>query len=206
MRIGVIADTHCPEFLDELPEAVFERLRGCQLILHAGDVSGPEALEKLRRLAPVEAVRGDHDRALPDLPRVRVLEIEGRQVALVHGNRSRLLEEPVTFIGTITLGLLWPNPGLHRWLRRRFPKADVIVYGHTHNPVVDAAGGALVFNPGAVYQTDRAAALRRLRRRPNWFEWSWLQVIRHRRRVAAPTVGVLEIGPAGIRAEVLPLG
>ncbi len=168
MRIGVVADTHYPEFLDEFPEAVFERLRGCELILHAGDVGGPEVLEKLRRLAPVEAVRGDHDEALPDLPRERILEIEGRRVALVHGNRSRLLEEPATFIGTVSLGLLWPNPG-------------------------------------AVYQTDRAAALRRLGRRPNWFEWSWLQVIRHRRRVAVPTVGVLEIGPSGIRAEVLPL-
>ena len=205
MRIGVIADTHYPEFLDKIPEAVFDRLRGCDLILHAGDVSGPEALEQLRRLAPVEAVRGDHDAALPDLPRERLLEIDGRRVALVHGNRTRFLEEPVTLIGTLSLGLLWPNPGLHRWLRRRFPNADVIVYGHTHNPVVDTAGGKLVFNPGAVYQTDRAAALRRLGQRPSWFEWSWLQVIRHRRRVAAPTVGILELGPRGIRAQVLPL-
>ncbi len=205
MRVGVVADTHFAEFLDELPEAIFERLAGCELILHAGDVGRPEALERLRRIAPVEAVRGDHDPELSQLPGQRELEIAGRRVALVHGNRSRLLEEPLTFLGTISLGLFWPQPGLHRWLRSRFPRADAIVYGHTHNPAVDRAGGCLVFNPGAVYQTDRAAALRRLRRRPGWFEWSWLQVIRHRRRVAEPSVGVLEFGPDGIRAEVLPL-
>ena len=206
MRVGVVADTHYEEFLDELPAAVFVRLAGCELILHAGDVGRPEALERLRRLAPVEAVRGDHDPDLDDLPRERVIEIAGRRVALIHGNRSRLIEEPVTFLGTITLGLLWPQWGLHRWLRRRFPEADAIVYGHTHTPAVDRDGGQLVFNPGAVYQTDRAAALRRLGRRPGWFEWSWLQVIRHRRRVPAPSVGVLEIDAEGIRAEVLPLG
>jgi len=206
MRIGVIADTHYEEFLDDLPAAIFERLAGCDLILHAGDVGRPEALERLRRLAPVEAVRGDHDPDLPELPRERVLEIAGRRVALVHGNRTRRIEEPVTLLGTLSLGLFWPQVGLHAWLRRRFPEADAIVYGHTHTPAVDRAGKQLVFNPGAVYQTDRAAALRRLRRRPGWFEWSWLQVIRHRRRVPAPSVGVLEIDEHGIQAEVLPLG
>jgi len=206
VRVGVVADTHFAEFLDELPAAVFERLAGCELILHAGDVGRPEALERLRRIAPVEAVRGDHDPKLAGLPRARELEIAGRRVALIHGNRSRLIEEPVTLLGTLTLGLFWPQLGLHRWLRARFPQADAIVYGHTHVAAVDREGGRLVFNPGAVYQTDRAAAVRRLRRRPGWFEWSWLQVIRHRVRVPAPSVGVLEFGPDGIEAEVLPLG
>jgi len=206
MRISVIADTHYEEFLDDLPAAIFERLAGCDLILHAGDVGRPEALERLRRLAPVEAVRGDHDPDLPELPRERVLEVAGRRVALIHGNRTRLIEEPVTLLGTLSLGLFWPQVVLHAWLRRRFPEADAIVYGHTHTPAVDRAGKQLVFNPGAVYQTDRAAALRRLRGRPGWFEWSWLQVIRHRRRVPAPSVGVLEIDEHGIQAEVLPLG
>jgi putative phosphoesterase len=205
VRIGVVADTHSPEFLDALPERVFERLRGVDLILHAGDVGGAETIERLQRLAPVEAVRGDHDRDLDQLPLERVLEVEGRKIAVIHGNRSRLIEEPVTFVGTVSLGLYWPNPGLHSWLRRRFPSADVIVYGHTHRAVVDAAGGQLCFNPGAVYQVDRPAVRRRLERDPGWFEWSWLQVIRHRRRLPDPTVGILEVGAGGVSASVLPL-
>ena len=95
MRIGVIADTHCPEFLDELPADVFERLRGVDLILHAGDVGGERTLQRLREVAPVEAVRGDHDANLAGLPLRRQLEVCGRRIAVVHGNRSRLLEEPL---------------------------------------------------------------------------------------------------------------
>ena len=194
MRLGVVADTHCPEHLDELPPALFEHLRGVDLILHAGDVGGYETLERLRRLAPVEAVRGDHDPTLTDLPLERELVLEGRRIALVHGNRSRLVEEPTTFVGTVSLGYWWPTPGLAANLRRRFPDADLIVHGHTHLPRVDAGPGPLVLNPGAVSQTDRAAALRRLGRGPGWFEWSWLQVMRHRRRVPPPTVATVELG------------
>ena len=205
MRIGVIADTHCPEFLDELPPDVFESLRGVDLILHAGDVGGEGTLERLRELAPVEAVRGDHDSDLRGLPRRRQLEVAGRRIAVIHGNRSHLVEEPVTLVATLTLGRLWMRMGLGRWLRRQFPEADVIVYGHTHRACLEAVGGALVFNPGAVYQVTSREARRRLDSRPNWFEWCWLQVIRHRRDRPVRSVGVLEIGDA-VRASVLPLG
>lgn len=205
MRIGVIADTHSPEFLDDLPAAVFDSLAGSDLILHAGDVGGLETLEKLRAIAPVEAVRGDHDGALDGLPRELVVEAGGLRIALVHGNRSRLVEEPVTFLGTVSLGTCWPSPGLHRALRRRFPDADVVVYGHTHTPAIDGRRRPLVFNPGAVYQVDRAAAEARLRRGPSWFEWSWLQVIRHRVRVPEPSVGVLEVEGGRVSAQVLRL-
>lgn len=204
MRIGVVADTHSPEFLERLPDSLLANLEGCELILHAGDVGGPQTLERLREVAPVEAVRGDHDPGL-ELPLERVIEVAGRRVAVVHGNRSRLIEEPLTFVGTVTLGHVWPSPGLHRDLRARFPEADVIVYGHTHLAVVDRGPRGLVFNPGAVYQVDRDAALRRLARSPGWFEWSWLQVIRHRRRVPPPTMGILELGPDRVEARIIEL-
>jgi putative phosphoesterase len=203
-RIGVIADTHCPEFLDELPPALFERLRGVDLILHAGDVGGEQTMERLRDLAPVEAVRGDHDPELRRLPRRRLLEVGGRRIGILHGNRSRLLEEPISLVATLSLGLLWPRLGLGRWLRRQFPDADVIVYGHTHHARVEQVGGALVFNPGAVYQVTVPEVRDRLDRRPNWFEWCWLQVIRHRRDRPVRSVGVLEIGDA-VHATVLSL-
>jgi uncharacterized protein len=205
MRIGVVADTHHPEFLERLPARLFEVLEGVDLILHAGDVGGRETLEQLARLATVEAVRGDHDRGLADLPRERLIEAGGRRIALIHGNRSRLIEEPVTFVGTVSLGYVWPQPGLDRWLRARFPQADVIVYGHTHEPRLRTLAGALIFNPGAVYQVTPAAARVRLERRPGWFEWSWLQVVRHRRRLSEPTVGILDLDDKGVRASIVPL-
>jgi putative phosphoesterase len=202
-RIGVVSDTHCPEFIDALPAEVFDALRGVDLILHAGDVTGAGTLDELRALASVHAVKGDHDRL--DLPASLELDVEGRRVALVHGNRSRLVEEPITFAGTVTLGYFGSTPGLDRWLLRRFPTADVIVHGHTHAPRVRRIGGRLIFSPGAVYQVTPEAARRRLARRPGWFEWSWLQVARHRRRLPAATIGLLEIAGSSAAARVVRL-
>jgi uncharacterized protein len=202
MRVGVIADTHCPEFLDELPAGVFSALAGVELILHAGDVGGQETLDRLAEIAPVEAVRGDHDARL-DLPRLRRLEIAGRRVAILHGNRSRLYEEPLTFLGTVTFGYLWLAPRLLEWLLRQAPDADVIVYGHTHAATARRLGGTLIFNPGAVYQVDKAAAETRLRRHPNWFEWTWLQFMRRRRKLLRSTVGILEFTEDGVSAEIV---
>lgn len=206
IRVGLIADTHCPEFLERLPEAVFERLAGVDRILHAGDVGGPgDTLQRLGRIAPVDAVRGDHDRGLPQLPAVLETEIAGRRVVVVHGNRSRLIEEPLTLFGTLMFGLWWPHPGLHRSLRRRFPRADVIVYGHTHAASITHFDGCLLVNPGAVYHVTREAADDRLRRHPGWFEWTWLQVIRIGRRGRPASVGTLEFTDTAVVPAILPL-
>lgn len=205
IRVGVVADTHCPEFLERLPDRLFEILEGVDLIVHAGDVGGQETLDALARLAPLHAARGDHDRGL-GLPRLVNVEVAGRRLAVIHGNRSRLVEEPLTFLGTVSLGRFWLAPGLGGWLRRQAPGADVIVYGHTHAAKVAREGGALLFNPGAVYQVDRAAAEARLRRRPNWFEWTWLQFMRHRRSYPKPSAGLLTFHEdGGIEPRVIPL-
>jgi putative phosphoesterase len=204
IRVGVVADTHCPEFLDELPRALLDGLGGVHLILHAGDVGGAPTLDRLRQIAPVEAVRGDHDGQMHELPLSREVSVGGRRIVIVHGNRTRLIEEPVTLLGTLSLGLVWPDAGLPAHIKRRHPHADVVVYGHTHRARADLLDGTLVFNPGAVYVVTEEEARRRLRRRPNWFEWCWLQVIRHRVDTPVASFGVLEIGDE-VRARVVPL-
>jgi hypothetical protein len=88
-------------------------------------------------------------------------------------------------------------------LRKRFPNADVIVYGHTHKPRQDQIDGALVFNPGALHQWNPQTTTRRLTQRPGWFEWCWLQVARHLRRYEAPSVGILEIDKDGILPRII---
>ena len=203
--VGVISDTHCPEFIDRLPEQVFAAFRGVQLILHAGDVTSDATLEELARVAPVEAVRGDHDRELSSLPAVRELTVEGKRIVLVHGQRSRWIEEPHTLLWTLSLGLYRAHPDLPRSLRRRFPNADVIVYGHTHRADARRVDGALLFNPGGVHQWNPATARRRLRQKPGWFEWCWLQVARHMVRFEPPTVGLLVIDEAGVVPRIVGL-
>ncbi len=192
-RIGVVADTHCPEFVDRLPDRLFEVLRGVDLIIHAGDVNGRQALDALAAIAPVEAVRGDHDPNLAALPVSRVVMVEERRIVVVHGNRSRWVEEPQTLLWTLSLGAYHPHRSLPRSLRRRFAAADVIVFGHTHRSLVQTIDGALIFNPGGVHQWNPRTAAQRLAQKPGWFEWSWLQVARHMRDYASPSVGILEV-------------
>lgn len=204
-RIGVVADTHCPEFADRLPAGLGTALEGVDLILHAGDINQASTLAELERIAPVAAVRGDHDPSIPSLPRSREITVEGKKIVLVHGDRSRWIEEPETLLWTLSLGYFHPHAGLARSLRRRFPDADVIVFGHTHRAHSEVIGGTLLFNPGGVHQWNPATARRRLAQRPGWFEWCWLQVARHLRSFPRPSVGILEVGDGGVTAKVVPV-
>jgi uncharacterized protein len=204
-RIGVVADTHCPEFLDRLPARIFEVLDGVDLVVHAGDIVGEATLVALSRVAPVEAVRGDHDRSLRELPVSREIHVEGKRIVVVHGQRSHWIEEPNTLVWTLSLGYFRPHRGLPRALRRRFPDADAIVYGHTHVARAETIDGVLLFNPGGVYQWNPTTATQRLTQRPGWFEWCWLQVARHMRRFPKPSVGILEVGESGIVPYVIEL-
>ncbi len=204
-RIGVVADTHCPEFLDRLPDLLFEVLRGVDLVIHAGDVNGHETVTALGAIAPVEAVRGDHDDASGDWPPSRVVTVEGRRIVVVHGHRNRLIEEPQTLLWTLSLGAYRAHAGLPRSLRRRFGDADAIVFGHTHRAHVETLDGTLMFNPGAVHQWNPQTAALRLEQSPGWFEWSWLQVARHMRDYPPPTVGILEVSRTAIVPTVVPL-
>ena len=204
-RIGVVADTHCPEFLHQLPDRLFEVLRGVDLIIHAGDVNGAETISALEAIAPVEVVRGDHDLASSGWPLSREVNVEGRRIAVVHGNRSHWVEEPQTLIWTLSLGHLHPNKSLPRALLRRFAGADAIVFGHTHRAHVEVRDSTLLFNPGGVHQWNPETAARRLTQKPGWFEWSWLQFSRHLRRYPAPSVGILEVTPSAIVPTVVEL-
>jgi putative phosphoesterase len=153
----------------------------------------------------VEAVRGDHDRELDSLPLTRELTVEGKRIVVVHGNRPRWLEEPHTLLWTLSLGYFRPHRGLPRSLRRRFPDADVIVFGHTHRAHMRRVDGVLLFNPGGVHQWNAASVMRRLAQRPGWFEWWWLQFARLMLRRESPSVGILDIDEDGILPRIIGL-
>jgi putative phosphoesterase len=121
--IGLIADTHGLVRPD-----VAVALGGVELILHAGDVGGPGILLALGRIAPVIAVCGNTDTPSPDLPGEVVREIDGLRIHVSHGHE---------------LGSPTPAGLLARY------EGDVIVYGHTHRPLVERHGQRLVINPGA---------------------------------------------------------
>jgi uncharacterized protein len=126
MKIGLISDTH-----GLLRPHVFDRLAGVERILHAGDVGRPEILAELETIAPVAAVWGNTDGFdVREVTRAEMeLELAGRRVVVTHGHQ----------LGS-------PTP---EGLRRAYPEARIIVYGHTHRPLAEAENGVLVVNPGA---------------------------------------------------------
>lgn len=123
--IGVISDTH-----GLLRQEALDALAGSELILHAGDVGGPEILERLSAIAPVHAVRGNTDGGAwaAALPATEVVELGaggGSPLAYVLHDIEDLDLDPAA------AGIA------------------VVVYGHSHRPSVETRGGVLFLNPGA---------------------------------------------------------
>jgi uncharacterized protein len=163
--LAVISDTHMSGGSRVLPEGCLERLRAADLILHAGDLVTSDVLADLTALGrQVEAVYGnmdDHEvRSL--LPSARMVHAAGARIAMVHDAGAA--------------------DGRLARLRRRFPDADAVVFGHSHIPLHehDPATGFQIFNPGS--PTDR-------------------------RRQPTPTMGLARIGEDGAVAfELVDLG
>ena len=102
VRVGLVADSHVGEYLDALPEWVFDALSGCDLILHAGDLSVVSVLGELEEIAPVRAVRGDHDRDADVLPESLVASVRGWRIGLIHGSWG-----PAWDAATVTRSRWW---------------------------------------------------------------------------------------------------
>jgi putative phosphoesterase len=161
--VGLLSDTHIPYRLKQLPDAVFDALVGVDLILHAGDVDSPAALESLRNIAPVHAVRGNlHLQDLSSggaaLPPVIELRLAGQQIVLIHGHWPGLLGFFTKGLGVVAQRMGWTDNGqfnrhIVRRLARLYPMADVVVFGHTHRAHVEWSGRTLLVNPGAVCPT-----------------------------------------------------
>jgi len=119
--IGVISDTH-----GLLRPEALAALRGMDRILHAGDVGELEVLDALRAVAPVTAVRGnvDHGAVGRALRETEVIKIEGISIYMLHEiQKLDLRPEAAGF--------------------------RVIVYGHSHRPLIEEKKGVVYFNPGS---------------------------------------------------------
>ena len=151
MRYGLVADTH-GAFHPGIPD-VFASVAE---ILHAGDVGSPAVLDQLEALAPVIAVQGNMDGApaLARLPERCVLEREGCRIVLLHGHLVRAARPAELLAAT------------------RDARPDLIVFGHTHEPLREELDGVVFFNPGAACKP---------------------------RFGSRPTVGILEIDAGGLR-------
>lgn len=131
-RVVVLADTHLrPGRAARLPDRAYDELARADLVLHAGDLVTADLLHELDGFAPTRAVLGNNDVGLTGvLPETDVFDLDGVQVAMVHDSGVRA--------------------GRERRMKRRFPDAHVIIFGHSHIPWNDAGlDGQLLFNPGS---------------------------------------------------------
>jgi putative phosphoesterase len=139
LRLAIVSDTHLPRGSRSLPAECVERLRAADGILHAGDFMELSVLESLRSLGPpVWAVRGNVDSAelQARLPLTRVVSVGGAKIAMIHDSG--------------------PAGGRLERMRRRFPDADAVVFGHSHLPLLESSGGFTIFNPGSPTERRRA--------------------------------------------------
>ena len=126
MRLGVISDTH-----GLLRPDVFHVFTDVDHILHAGDVGAPDILIELEALAAVTAVYGNTDgpELRARLPQVAEVELDGFAIVVTHGDQFG-----------------HPTPDV---LHAAFPRAEIIVYGHTHKPLLELVDRTVtVMNPG----------------------------------------------------------
>jgi uncharacterized protein len=139
MRAVLLADTHIRDASDRsLDDRVLSAIADADAVLHAGDVTGRELLARLSELAPVYAVLGNNDVGLEDaLPGELIVDLDGVAVALVHD--------------------AGPRAGRAARMARRYPDADVVVFGHSHQPEdLVPETGPRIFNPGSPTQRRRA--------------------------------------------------
>ncbi|WP_345505711.1 metallophosphoesterase family protein [Terrabacter aeriphilus] len=136
MRVLVVSDTHAPRHWKACPPALLPELERAELVLHAGDVCTPDVLDLLAGFAPLHVVRGNNDG--PDVaawgaPDTLELDLAGVKVAMIHDSGQK--------------------QGRSARMRRRFPEADLVVFGHSHIPLEevpdDPRTGVRLLNPGS---------------------------------------------------------
>ena len=118
MKVGIISDTH-----NLLRPEVVEMLSGCEVILHAGDISSQRILDRLEKIAPVLAVRGNNDMGWADhLPLYLKFQLAGKNIFMTH-------------------------------MKYDFPKNtsafDLVVFGHSHRYEYRKEGNTVFLNPGS---------------------------------------------------------
>ena len=138
LRLALVGDTHMPKGTRELPARCLELLAEADLIVHTGDFSERPVLDQLQRLGRLVAVHGnvDSDELRRELPERITVDLGAVSLGLVHDSG--------------------PARGRIERLRREFPEADAVVFGHSHTPLHEREGEFQIFNPGSPTERRRA--------------------------------------------------
>ena len=161
MKVAVLADTHTRGFTRALPMGAWPYVESVDHILHAGDVVDPALLDELKAFAPVTVVMGNCDAMdIREWGATDEAEVElgGVKIAMVHDSGVA--------------------KGRRERMRKQFPDARVVVFGHSHLPMNEDVDGLLLFNPGS----------------PTW-----------KRKAPFPSMGLLWIEDGKVEGEIFPI-
>ena len=137
--VAIIADTHLPKGKRGLPDACVRRIVRADLVIHLGDFSTVPTYEEIGALGPeLVAVHGNVDEPAlrRRLPERLEFDVAGVKLALIHD--------------------AGPRQGRLARMRRAFPDADAVLFGHSHLPLHEREGGFQIFNPGSPTERRRA--------------------------------------------------
>ena len=134
MRIGVLSDTHMPERAKQIPQKILDDFKSVDMVIHAGDLVDLDVLKQLRQVCPeVKAVFGNMDPAAvrAELPQKEIITVGKYRIGVMHG---------------------YGNPqALKDFMKKEFQddNVDLIIFGHSHQPLAEEEDGILYFNPGS---------------------------------------------------------
>ncbi|SHJ05755.1 hypothetical protein SAMN02745975_01199 [Geosporobacter subterraneus DSM 17957] len=133
IKAVVISDTHIKKLGKPLPKPLQDHLADADAIFHCGDIIDEDFLGELEKFGPVYAVRGNGDfiGAVANLPEKRIIEIGGYKIGILHGHgdKGKTVDRASNAF--------------------REEAVDIILFGHSHQPMLQAKSGVLMLNPGS---------------------------------------------------------
>jgi len=155
MRVALVSDTHVPGSIPKLPETLLATLEEASVdrILHAGDLTDLAVLQQLEAIAPTTAVAGNVDSPAvkAKLHERELLEMAGRCIGLAHGHQPHALQNHY-----IDRGIDSPQFELfYQLMSAQLPGAQIIVFGHFHQPIDREWNGVRFINPGSIAPPHR---------------------------------------------------
>jgi len=132
MLIGLISDTHVNDRADEIPDSVFKAFKDVEFIIHAGDLTSKKVIDKLEKIAPVAAIRGNMDSVYDvNLPKTKIINIDDLKIGIAHGVVYPRGDEQQLYYLALELGV------------------DILITGHTHQSSIKKVKDILLLNPGS---------------------------------------------------------
>ena len=149
----MLADTHVSDRVPALTPQLLDAIRGAapEAIFLAGDLSKPEVMITLAQIAPVYAVQGNQDWLRGyRLPKELWFEVNNVHVLLTHGHVNMALYT-LNYLRLLLTGQKMSLRSIEQRLAKRYPQANLVIYGHTHFQVYHQLGQQWFLNPGAAY-------------------------------------------------------